>query len=78
MDTAFYMPQLNRNRRIWLYLPAGYFNSEKEYPVIYMHDGLNLFAEATSYAAEWVVDEFRDSIFSSGKKEVIVVGVDNG
>ncbi len=78
MDTAFYMPQLNRSRRIWLYLPTGYFTTRKKYPVLYMHDGQNLFDEATSYAGEWGVDEFLDSIFSSGKKEVIVVGVDNG
>ncbi|MEO8110266.1 MAG: alpha/beta hydrolase-fold protein [Ginsengibacter sp.] len=78
IDTAFYMPQLDRSRRVWLYLPTGYFTSEKKYPVLYMHDGQNLFDEATSYAGEWGVDEFLDSIFSSGKKEVIVVGIDNG
>lgn len=78
MDTAFYIPQLDRSRRIWLYLPTGYFTSEKKYPVLYMHDGQNLFDEATSYAGEWGVDDFLDSIFSSGKKEVLVVGIDNG
>ncbi len=78
MDTAFYIPQLERKRRIWLYLPTGYFTSGKKYSVLYMHDGQNLFDEATSYAGEWGVDDFLDSIFSSGKKEVLVVGVDNG
>ncbi|MDQ6763206.1 MAG: alpha/beta hydrolase-fold protein, partial [Bacteroidota bacterium] len=78
MDTAFYIPQLGRSRRIWLYLPPGYFTSNKKYPVLYMHDGQNLFDEATSYAGEWGVDDFLDSMFSSGKKEVIVVGIDNG
>lgn len=78
MDTAFYIPELGRKRRIWLYLPPGYFTSGKKYPVLYMHDGQNLFDEATSYAGEWGVDDFLDSIFSSGKKEVLVVGVDNG
>lgn len=78
IDTAFYMPQLDRNRRIWMYLPSDYFTSGKNYPVLYMHDGQNLFDEATSYAGEWGVDEFLDSIFSSGKKEVLVVGIDNG
>ncbi|HEU5364547.1 MAG TPA: alpha/beta hydrolase-fold protein [Hanamia sp.] len=78
MDTAFYMPQLKRTRRIWLYLPPGYANSKKKYPVLYMHDGQNLFEEKTSYSGEWGVDEYLDSIFKKRKQEVIVVGIDNG
>ena len=43
-----------------------------------MHDGQNLFDNATSYSGEWGIDEYLDSIFTLGKKEVIVVGIDNG
>lgn len=43
-----------------------------------MHDGQNLFDNATSYSGEWGIDEYLDSIFSLGEKEVIVVGIDNG
>lgn len=78
MDTAFNIPQLNRTRRIWLYLPPDYSSSKKSYPVLYMHDGQNIFDNATSYSGEWGVDEFLDSIFSAGKKEIIVIGIDNG
>jgi predicted alpha/beta superfamily hydrolase len=78
MDTAFYIPQLNRTRRIWLYLPPDYAKSKKKYPVLYMHDGQNLFENKTSYSGEWGVDEYLDSIFKKGEKEVIVVGIDNG
>ena len=78
MDTAFYMPQLKRTRRIWLYLPPDYATSKKKYPVLYMHDGQNLFEAKTSYSGEWGVDEYLDSIFKKGEKEVIVVGIDNG
>lgn len=77
VDTAFYMPQLKRSRRIWIYLPADYQTSRKKYPVIYMHDGQNVFDAATSYSGEWGVDEFLDSL-QAGCKEVIVVAVDNG
>ncbi|MDB4303606.1 alpha/beta hydrolase-fold protein, partial [Desulfosarcina sp.] len=52
MDEDFYMPQLDRNRRIWLYLPPGYDNSTHHYPVIYMHDGQNLFDAVTSFVGE--------------------------
>ncbi len=78
IDTAFYMPQLHRSRRIWLYLPPGYESSKEKYPVIYMHDGQNLFDEATSFAGEWGIDEYLDSIYSQGKKAAIIVGIDNG
>jgi predicted alpha/beta superfamily hydrolase len=78
MDTAFLIPQLDRHRRIWIYLPQDYNSSKKNYPVLYMHDGQNLFDNVTSYSGEWGVDEYLDSIFSLNKKEVIVVGIDNG
>ncbi|HXR82809.1 MAG TPA: alpha/beta hydrolase-fold protein [Hanamia sp.] len=78
MDTAFYIPELNRTRRVWIYLPPNYATSGKNYGVLYMHDGQNLFDNATSYSGEWGVDEYLDSIFKKGKKEVIVVGIDNG
>lgn len=74
MDASFYIPQLNRTRRIWLYLPADYSASKKKYPVLYMHDGQNLFDEQTSYSGEWGVDEILDSM----KPACIVVGIDNG
>ena len=74
IDEAFYMPQLDRHRRIWLYLPPEYTNSKKKYPVIYMHDGQNLFEEATAFGVEWGVDEVVDSM----RNKSIVVGIDNG
>lgn len=77
MDTAFYMPQLERRRRVWIYLPKDYATSKKRYPVLYMHDGQNVFDAASSYSGEWGVDEFLDSI-KKNCKEVIVVAVDNG
>ncbi|HEY5462511.1 MAG TPA: alpha/beta hydrolase-fold protein [Hanamia sp.] len=78
LDTAYYIPELKRKRRIWIYLPPDYSDSKKKYPVLYMHDGQNLFDNATSYAGEWGVDEYLDSIFKKGEKESIVVGIDNG
>jgi predicted alpha/beta superfamily hydrolase len=78
MDEAFYMPQLNRHRRIWLYLPPDYETSGKNYPVLYMHDGQNLFDLYTSFAGEWEVDETLNGFFDQGKEVPIVVGIDNG
>ncbi|MBI2282496.1 MAG: alpha/beta hydrolase [Bacteroidetes bacterium] len=78
MDTAFLMPQLNRKRRIWVYLPKGYATSSKIYPVLYMQDGQNLFNEQTAAFGEWGVDECLDSLQQKTGKECIVVGIDNG
>ncbi len=76
LDTAFYIPQLNRYRRVWIYLPENYTSDKKErYPVLYMHDGQNLFEDTTSYAGEWGVDECLDSM---KLKKCIVVGIDHG
>ena len=78
LDEDFYMPQLGRSRRIWIYLPPDYFTSNKYYPVLYMHDGQNLFDIQTSFSGEWEVDESLNELFSQGDHGAIVVGIDNG
>lgn len=72
------MPGLGRERTVRLYLPPDYAASTKRYPVLYMHDGQNLFDDATAYAGEWGVDETLDSLAKTRGLELIVVGVDNG
>jgi len=78
LDGAFKMPQLQTTRRIWIYLPPSYAKSRKKYPVLYMHDGQNLFDRSTSGYGEWGVDEILDSLSARGGKEYIVVGIDHG
>ncbi len=78
LDDNFYMPQLDRNRRIWIYLPPDYETSSKYYPVLYMHDGQNLFDIQTSFTGEWEVDESLNGLFEDGDHGAIVVGIDNG
>lgn len=79
IDTAFYMPQLGRTRSIAVYLPPGYDSSLRRYPVMYMHDGQNLFDEAAASYGEWGVDETLDSLIMYKKqKPCIVVGIYNG
>jgi predicted alpha/beta superfamily hydrolase len=78
-DEDFYMPQLDRTRRIWVYLPPDYATSEnKRYPVIYMHDGQNLFDANYSFAGEWEIDESMNEAFAEGDRGAIVIGIDNG
>jgi predicted alpha/beta superfamily hydrolase len=78
LPIRFAIPSLNRDRTVRIYLPPGYETSEKRYPVLYMHDGQNLFDQATSYAGEWGIDETLDELARAQQLELIVVGIDNG
>ncbi len=78
LSEEFYMPQLDRKRRIWIYLPPNYDSANKKYPVMYMHDGQNLFDTATSYAGEWEVDETLNKLYKEKGFELIVIGIENG
>lgn len=73
-------PQLGNQRKLRVYLPPSYQeNAAKRYPVLYMHDGQNLFdARTASYGVEWGVDETINRLVATGvMDEVIVVGIDN-
>ncbi len=74
INDALYLPHLQKTRRICAYLPEDYQDSNERYPVIYMHDGQNLFDRANSFGAEWEIDETLDA--QHGK--TIVIGIDNG
>lgn len=66
-------------RTVRVLLPEGYGENGARHPVLYMHDGQNLFDPATSFAGEWRVDESAAGLIASGAIEpVIVVGIDNG
>ncbi|MEO1437817.1 MAG: alpha/beta hydrolase-fold protein [Bacteroidota bacterium] len=79
LSDDFYMPQLDRNRRIWMYLPPDYETSGIDYPVLYMHDGQNVFDLFTSFAGEWEVDETLNDLQNlNGDLGIIVVAIENG
>lgn len=67
-----------RNVDVWL--PPGYFDDPTaRYPVVYMHDGQNLFDPATAYGSvEWQIDETMGRLLASREiRPAIVVGVWN-
>jgi len=66
--------QLDNHRDILVYLPHA--QGGQRYPVIYFHDGQNLFDPATSYAGEWCVDETLEQFAAEGI-EAIAVGIPN-
>jgi predicted alpha/beta superfamily hydrolase len=69
-------PELGNTRDILVYLPPSYESSTRRYPVIYMHDGQNLFDPKTSFAGAWEVDDTLDKASQEGV-EAIVVGITN-
>ncbi|MBK7830915.1 MAG: alpha/beta hydrolase [Gemmatimonadetes bacterium] len=75
-----YSPELNNRRDISVYLPRSYRRTEHPYPVIYMHDGQNLFDPATSFAGEWGVDQAMARAGHRGRRAIVVaipnMGVD--
>ncbi len=78
LTDMFSIPELNTSRTIRIYLPPSYEESNDSYPVLYMHDGQNLFEDSTSFAGEWGVDEALNELSKSQNLNLIVVGIDNG
>jgi len=73
---------LKEKRDIVVLLPKHYDspkNREKRYPVLYMHDGNNLFDPRISFLkVDWGLDEAVEKLTSKGEmKEIIVVGISN-
>ncbi|MBB4637648.1 alpha/beta hydrolase [Longimicrobium terrae] len=73
---GLYSPQLENERDVLVYLPPSYGRTARRYPVLYMHDGQNLFDRATSFGDEWEVDQTLESAADEGL-EAIVVGLPN-
>lgn len=77
----FHSQFLPRDRDVLVYLPPNYDSAKRRrYPVLYLHDGQNLFDGATSFIAgkEWRIDETAQALITAGKIEpLIIVGVYN-
>jgi len=79
-NAAFTSTVLPSTRGLWVYLPPTYVeNPLARFPVLYMHDGQNLFSASTAFGGnEWGVDESMDAAAENGSaREAIVIGVDN-
>ena len=71
---------LNHKRDIIVWLPPSYEkNTKKHYPVLYMHDGQNIFDPTTAFTGyDWRVDEVADSLIKMKViEEIIIVGIYN-
>ncbi|MBU1141658.1 MAG: alpha/beta hydrolase [Firmicutes bacterium] len=66
-------------RQIRILLPDNYQNSKIRYPVLYMHDGQNLFDDETSAAGQsWNINDTLKILLEKNIiRDIIVVGIDN-
>lgn len=68
-------------RQVTIYLPAGYDDRpEQRYPVLYMHDGQNLFDPNRSFipGQHWRLREAADAVIGERKaRPMIIAGIDN-
>lgn len=75
------IPQLKRQRTVRVWLPPGYAEGNTRYPVLYMHDGQNLFdRETAAYGAIWDAHLAIEALMKAHPERfqgAIVVGVDN-
>ena len=71
---------LRHERDVIVWLPPSYQDStKKRYPVLYMHDGQNVFDPTTSFlGSDWRADEVADSLIRARAiEEIIIVGINN-
>jgi enterochelin esterase-like enzyme len=81
LHRAFESRYLPDKRDLIVYLPPGYDRDpERTYPVLYLHDGQNLFDGRTSFipGRTWRAHEQADAAIESGDAEpLIIVGIYN-
>src|SRR5438128_10011978 len=66
---------LGNRRDVLVYLPPGYRRfSRRRYPVLYLHDGQNVFDAATAFAGvEWGVDETAERLIRRKLIEPLII-----
>lgn len=72
---TIFSPELNAEKTIWIYLPKSYdAKPRKKYPVLYMHDGQNLFDESLATYGCWNIMQTANEL----QLECIIIGIAHG
>lgn len=77
IEEEYEIPQLGRKRRISALLPYNYETSGKKYPVLYLHDGQNLFNDYAPFG-NWCIDKSLEKLASQGMSDIIIIAIDHG
>ncbi|MEO8683121.1 MAG: alpha/beta hydrolase-fold protein [Vicinamibacterales bacterium] len=77
----FHSVHLAGDRDLMVWLPPDYeMDGDRRYPVLYMHDGQNLFDPATAFleGSHWRIGETASELIAEGRVEpLIIVGIYN-
>lgn len=77
---AFPSARLDHARTVTVHLPPGYDRDPaRRYPVLYLHDGQNVFDDArAAFGVSWRAADTADRLTHAGRiRPLILVGVDN-
>lgn len=77
ISEKFYIPQLDKTRKVWALLPFNYHKTNKTYPVLYLHDAQNLFNEGSIFG-NWEIDKKMAILAEYGRGDLIIIGIENG
>lgn len=77
IEEAYEIPLLERKRRISALLPYDYFESNKNYPVLYLMDGQNLFDKFAPFG-NWAIDVSLRNLAHGGFNDLIIIAIDHG
>lgn len=72
------IPEFLDGRTCWVYLPPGYSPERRRYPVLYMHDGQELWGPGDPGNPTWRLESTLDSLIGARLvAPLIVVGIRN-
>ncbi len=77
ISEKFYIPQLDRYRKVWALLPHDYHATDKSYPVLYLQDAQNLFNEGSGFG-NWEIDKKLSILAEYGRGDVIIIAIEHG
>lgn len=77
ISESFYIPQLDKSRKVWALLPYNYHKTSKTYPVLYLHDAQNLFDESAVFG-NWEIDKKMSILAEYGRGDLIIIAIENG
>ena len=67
------LPGLGRSAEVYAWLPPGYDATDQRYPVVYLHDGHNLFLPGRAHVgATWEVDAAMSDLARDGIPAIVV------
>lgn len=77
ISEKFYIPQLDRYRKVWALLPHDYYKTNRKYPVLYLQDAQNLFHEGSEHG-NWEIDKKLSVLAEYGRGDVIIIAIEHG